>query len=245
MHRFRQQLTPPDGLKNILIKNTGLLIPKGCIYAVNIKRKGFRNVKGNNKTQAVQEGLELLHEIYNSQNKTEPVKPKNGDVLGLRRTQGLIGNLYEHYGVYTDNHTVIHYTSRTPGFTMDFEIMETSFKDFIKSEKEFFILNFDHLKKPVKSKPIPAYEANHITYSDSWDILRAILEMREMLHKSQMKIYSPEKTVKRARSRLGEKEYNLLLNNCEHFAIWCKTGLSKSYQIENLLKVLKPEKGFL
>jgi len=58
-----------------------------------------------------------------------------------------------------------------------------------------------------------------------------------------MHIYSPEETVTRARSRLGEKEYSLLLNNCEHFAIWCKTGLHKSYQIENVIKVLKPKRG--
>jgi hypothetical protein len=40
-------------------------------------------------------------------------------------------------------------------------------------------------------------------------------------------------TVKRAASRLGEKSYNLLQNNCEHFAVW-KTGDSRSYQLEKL-----------
>ncbi len=33
---------------------------------------------------------------------------------------------------------------------------------------------------------------------------------------------SPEETVKRARSKLGEKGYNLINNNCKHFALWCK-----------------------
>ncbi len=56
-------------------------------------------------------------------------------------------------------------------------------------------------------------------------------------------LYSPEETVSRARSRLGESNYNLLLNNCEHFAIWCKTGLSKSYQIDEVLKILASESG--
>ncbi|MBP2032234.1 hypothetical protein J2Z42_000899 [Clostridium algifaecis] len=46
--------------------------------------------------------------------------------------------------------------------------------------------------------------------------------------------FSSYKTVKMARSRLGEKNYNLLQNNCEHFAVWCKTGNSKSYQLDNL-----------
>ena len=31
-------------------------------------------------------------------------------------------------------------------------------------------------------------------------------------------------TLERAKSRMGEQKYNLLFNNCEHFANWCKTG---------------------
>jgi hypothetical protein len=46
------------------------------------------------------------------------------------------------------------------------------------------------------------------------------------------KQFSPEETVCRAISRIGEKKYNLLSNNCEHFAFWCKTGMNKSGQVE-------------
>ncbi|MGV2830537.1 lecithin retinol acyltransferase family protein [Myxosarcina sp. GI1(2024)] len=44
--------------------------------------------------------------------------------------------------------------------------------------------------------------------------------------------------VERAESRLGEKQYNLLFNNCEHFASWCKTGISDSKQIRNFLPTI-------
>ena len=44
-------------------------------------------------------------------------------------------------------------------------------------------------------------------------------------------LYSPEETVNRALSRLGESRYDILTNNCEHFAIWCKTGVRESYQL--------------
>ena len=47
--------------------------------------------------------------------------------------------------------------------------------------------------------------------------------------------FSREETVHRARSRLGEEEYNLIFNNCEHFAFWCKTGKHKSAQVENAI----------
>ena len=44
------------------------------------------------------------------------------------------------------------------------------------------------------------------------------------------KLFSQEETIKRARSKVGEREYSLALNNCEHFATWCKTGKNESYQ---------------
>ena len=43
-------------------------------------------------------------------------------------------------------------------------------------------------------------------------------------------------TVQRATSRIGEQSYNLLFNNCEHFANWCKTGQHRSKQMEDCLK---------
>jgi hypothetical protein len=42
-------------------------------------------------------------------------------------------------------------------------------------------------------------------------------------------------TLRRAMGRLGEQNYNLLFNNCEHFAHWCKTGRHRSGQVENWL----------
>ncbi len=45
----------------------------------------------------------------------------------------------------------------------------------------------------------------------------------------------PGVTLRRAMGRLGEQRYNLLFNNCEHFAIWCKTGRHRSAQVEDWL----------
>ena len=48
---------------------------------------------------------------------------------------------------------------------------------------------------------------------------------------------SPKSVIlRRAISRIGEEKYNLLFNNCEHFANWCKTGIHRCDQIEELLK---------
>ncbi|OAB60260.1 NC domain-containing protein [Leptolyngbya valderiana BDU 20041] len=50
--------------------------------------------------------------------------------------------------------------------------------------------------------------------------------------------YIAETAIQRAESRLGERRYNLIYNNCEHFATWCKTGISDSKQIRNFAPLL-------
>jgi len=47
--------------------------------------------------------------------------------------------------------------------------------------------------------------------------------------------YSPPEIVRRARSRLGENDYQVLRNNCEHFCNWCISGRSYSTQVESTL----------
>ena len=44
--------------------------------------------------------------------------------------------------------------------------------------------------------------------------------------------YTLQTTVSRARSRIGDRQYSFRYNNSEHFAEWCVTGMSRSYQIE-------------
>ncbi|WP_204102569.1 MULTISPECIES: lecithin retinol acyltransferase family protein [Spirulina sp. CCY15215] len=50
--------------------------------------------------------------------------------------------------------------------------------------------------------------------------------------------FIPDTVVRRAESRLGEKRYNLLFNNCEHFANWCKTGMSYSQQVRDFVPAI-------
>jgi Lecithin retinol acyltransferase len=48
-------------------------------------------------------------------------------------------------------------------------------------------------------------------------------------------IFDRSEVVRRARSRIGERRYRLLTNNCEHFCEWCVNGEPRSYQVEALL----------
>ena len=46
--------------------------------------------------------------------------------------------------------------------------------------------------------------------------------------------------MRRAESRLHERRLHIALHNCEHFATWCKTGISDSEQVNTLLRLLTP-----
>lgn len=49
-------------------------------------------------------------------------------------------------------------------------------------------------------------------------------------------VYSPDETVRRARSQIGKRkgEYSLPFNNCEHFARECKSGKHESKQVQKV-----------
>ena len=55
---------------------------------------------------------------------------------------------------------------------------------------------------------------------------------------------SPDAVVARAESRLGELGFDVWLNNCEHFATWCRTGISSSAQVDSLWRLALGPAGY-
>ena len=49
-----------------------------------------------------------------------------------------------------------------------------------------------------------------------------------------------ETVIERSTSRIDEVGYDVFGNNCEHFAVWCKTGKHESTQIESLREAARP-----
>lgn len=56
--------------------------------------------------------------------------------------------------------------------------------------------------------------------------------------KSKYDVFTPEEVIDRAISRLGEDEYNLVTNNCEHFVTWCVGGKAESSQVNGIRDTL-------
>ena len=132
-----------------------------------------------------------------------------GDVIGVHRPG------YEHYGIYIGNGRVIHYAGDGSDFLGPICIHEADFSEFIKDGGECFYLHFQ------EKLPIKIYQSEKLYSGDKLPFANT----------KEYRIFSPEETVKRARERVGEEEYNLIFRNCEHFALWCKTGVEESTQV--------------
>ena len=156
----------------------------------------------------------------------QPVQAQYGDIIGVSRS----GGAYEHYGIYISDTCIVHYgipASKTIGHAT---IHATDLKNFLQRDTEYFVLDFP---SPY-SAPVRIENQNDSPQNPGVsDDLARHLQQQFGYH-----LYTPEETVARARSRLGETSYNLFTNNCEHFAIWCKTGVSESLQVSGMLRSL-------
>ena len=52
-------------------------------------------------------------------------------------------------------------------------------------------------------------------------------------------LYTAEEAFERARTRLGERQWRLFTNNCEHLVNWALTGVARSSQVDVLKQIVK------
>lgn len=143
-----------------------------------------------------------------------PLQP--GDVLAASRKAGL----YQHFAIYIGNQRVIHYAAEHGDFSDRISIHEATYEEFRGDSTFIYILDFpDDSGRPTRrGKPNTIRESAEAPFFD-------------LIRKTDYHLYSPEETIARAKSRIGEEKYALPFNNCEHFAIWCKTGVHESHQV--------------
>jgi hypothetical protein len=114
---------------------------------------------------------------------------------------------YQHFGIYVGDNRVIHFQ----GTKTDFDLRDL---------KNASIKNDDMSRFLLDSKTYHILDCETATKFFGKELLIA---------------YTPKETVLRAESKLGERNYCPVTNNCEHFAIWCKTGIHKSLQVDAIL----------
>ncbi len=61
-----------------------------------------------------------------------------------------------------------------------------------------------------------------------------VIEVREFSEEEAKAKRSPQDTINFAFTQLGEKGYDLINNNCEHFANYCLFGCKSSSQVDGL-----------
>lgn len=143
-----------------------------------------------------------------------------GDVLAASRKAGL----YQHFAIYIGNQRVIHYAAENGDFSGRITIHEAPYEEFRGDSTFIYILDFpDNSGRP--------------THRGQSSVLHKPTEAPffDLIRRTKYHLYSPEETISRAKSRLGEEKYGLPFNNCEHFAIWCKTGVHESHQVNEWL----------
>lgn len=157
-----------------------------------------------------------------------------GDVIYIER-HDIIN--YKHFGIYSGNEKVIHYTKDNSEDCCDGIIRETSLRRFLNGDRNLYVCDFDNLGKRIRERkvdlPTTASGISNVPISLGIALFKRMWE--SIFGEAEGKLYSPQETVQRARDHIGDRQYDFFLNNCEHFAIWCKTGISKSEQIDEFL----------
>ncbi|SFJ03422.1 Lecithin retinol acyltransferase [Terrisporobacter glycolicus] len=156
------------------------------------------------------------------------IEPEYGDVICVNH------GIYNHFGIFVDKNHVIHYSGKEKDmFFREMVIDETDMENFLGESDKYYVYRFSQ-DKPSNVNRIRAEGLGR----DLVDDVQALYLIYQIKNKIKFKVYTPEETVKRARSRIGERKFLLHANNCEHFAIWCKTGVKQSYQVNAVIKVM-------
>ena len=83
------------------------------------------------------------------------------------------------------------------------------------------------------------WSQNEVIKTDLNDFLRSgTLEVKEYTEEELDDLYPAEHIVHYARGCLGDAAYNLIINNCEHFANMCTLGRFRSKQVERVFDII-------
>lgn len=128
---------------------------------------------------------------------------------------------YYHHGIEIEDEQVIHLTGPRKS---DAKVIQTSMAEFLSGGKKevWEYVTFIDVLKRHHSDMAGEFGKPH------W-MLPSLDEHR--IEEIQTRLNDPCKAVETAKKKLGQYGYNLITDNCEHFTVYCKTGLAVSLQI--------------
>lgn len=170
-------------------------------------------------------------------------KLEQGDIIAATRMNGV----YQHFAVYIGDGKVVHFAAKDGDWAGTPVIHEAPFENFLRDSDGFEILEFSKTRKRpgrFEGKLSGLGAKAHLLSVPTDSIVEAVRD-------AQYHLYSPQETVERAKmvaeqcAREGSRmetwvcghKYNLVFNNCEHFAIWCKTGVHESRQVDRIIRL--------
>lgn len=95
-----------------------------------------------------------------------------------------------------------------------------------------------HFAPPGQTDTLDPSTAEIIVTSLSDFLKGGILEVRVYTEEEQKKRRAPKDIVECAKAHLGEGNYDIVSNNCEHFSNFCAFGLKESNQVETVFSFL-------
>jgi hypothetical protein len=143
-----------------------------------------------------------------------------GDHIYVERLNGI----YAHHGIDTGEGWVIHYTGKN--WRDPRKVQRTTIEEFAQDGE---ILTKDYTAFFAALKSPGCYQKK-----TSYQISR-ILNRLNGLDLDQLDL-SADAVIDRAQARIGERAFSIMFHNCEHFASWCKTGISNSDQANAVWK---------
>ena len=152
----------------------------------------------------------------------------SGEVVKVDR------GLYDHYGIFLrvlgrdgEELHVIHYTGRDGHNDFSGIVRETALDVFLDGADEFMVCRYEGGECRGRFLVMDIFRTRAYTSEFSGMNELADCPGREGV-----------RAVERGRSRIGAEGYSLPVNNCEHFAVWCRTGESESSQVGDVLHAL-------
>lgn len=119
------------------------------------------------------------------------------------------GGLYAHHGIYVGNNEVVHFSGREKSHPSKAKVESCTLEGFLNGSKlRLVAYNVSFISRLLKRSG-----TCHCTES---------MSLKDVLDTANFYLSDPDQ----------RGTYNLLSNNCEHFAVYCKAKRNSSAQVE-------------